>query len=256
METHSDDPKKLWNVMKSIYGESNKSALKCEKFSDTIETDPQVVSDKLNQYFIHSIVSLQGSMPIVDKHLTFMLTSTCEIFSFEKLTYEMVNMYCQQIKSKYYHDNMTGKLINDAVASSALLLSLTNLINSSLMSGVVPESFKCSTITSVQKVQNSNNASNLRPINMLSVLGQLLERVVKDQLVNHFESNKIFASEQSGFRRNHSCETAISYVLPERKDALNSNSIVVSVFLDLKRAFETINRELLIEKLRLYRCDE
>ena len=96
----------------------------------------------------------------------------------------------------------------------------------------------------------------MRPINTLCVIGQLIERVVKDQLIEHFEINNLFAPQQSGFRRFHSCETSINYVLTDWKEALDKSLITIAVFIDLKRAFETVDRTLLLQKLHLYGCDE
>jgi hypothetical protein len=75
---------------------------------------------------------------------------------------------------------------------------------------------------------------------------------VKEQLVKYLEENKILASQQSGFRASHSCKTALNLVLSSWKDSIQNNKIIVSVFLDLKRAFETIDRDALFKKLELY----
>ena len=79
---------------------------------------------------------------------------------------------------------------------------------------------------------------------------------MKDQLIEHFELNNLFASQQSGFRRFHSCETSITKVLTDWKDGMDKGLVTVAVFIDLKRAFETVDRTLLLQKLHLYGCDE
>jgi hypothetical protein len=82
------------------------------------------------------------------------------------------------------------------------------------------------------------------------VYEKLLEIVVKEQITLHCNVNNLIASEQSGFRNDHSCETAIIGICDKWFSEIENKNIVVAVFLDLKRAFETIDRQILIEKLQ------
>ena len=192
----------------------------------------------------------------MNEDIRYYVPSTSSQFSFAQVTYNTVQYYACEMKKKYYHDNITGKVIVDAMNNADFLISLTSLINESLSNGIVPDYFKVSTVTPIQKVKGSLYVNDLRPINTLCVIGQILERVVKDQLIEHFETNGLFASQQSGFRKLHSCETSITNVITDWKDAIDKNLVTVAVFIDLKRAFETIDRMLLLDKLRLYGCDE
>lgn len=96
------------------------------------------------------------------------------------------------------------------------------------------------------------NASEFRPINMLPLYEKVLELTVKEQLLNYLNVNKLLAAEQSGYRKNHSCETALNLVISKWKKQLESRKKIFAVFLDLKRAFETISREKLIAVLKQY----
>lgn len=72
---------------------------------------------------------------------------------------------------------------------------------------------------------------------------------MKNQLQYYVETNNLLIKEQSGFRAKHSCETALNLVLSQWKEDLNCHLNVVAVFIDLKRAFETIDRDRMLEKL-------
>lgn len=85
---------------------------------------------------------------------------------------------------------------------------------------------------------------------MLSTLEKLLETIVKDQLIEYMEKNDLLTKWQSGYRKRHSCETALNLVISNWKKLLDKNLCVIAVFLDMKRAFETIDRKRLLEKLR------
>lgn len=73
--------------------------------------------------------------------------------------------------------------------------------------------------------------------------------MIKEQLENYIETKDILIDEQSGFRRNHSCESALNLVIIRLKEQIEGGNIIVAILLDLKRAFETIDRQRLIKKL-------
>jgi len=123
--------------------------------------------------------------------------------------------------------------------------TLLNIVNSSLESGIVPMSLKISTIIPVRKVDKTIKAEEYRPINMLSAFEKILEKTVYLQIIEYVKETKILNDFQSGFRENFSCESALQFVLNEWREANDRGSMVGVVFLDLKRAFETVDRELL-----------
>lgn len=129
---------------------------------------------------------------------------------------------------------------------------LLDLINISLKSGKFPESWKVATVVPVEKIKNSKLCDEYRPINTLPIYEKVLELTVKDQLLNYIEGNNILIRQQSGFRSAHSCETALQFLISDWKKAIQSGFFVGIVFLDFKRAFETINRGLLLLKLHKY----
>jgi hypothetical protein len=129
-----------------------------------------------------------------------------------------------------------------------------DLINCSLTYGKFPEEWKTSVIIPVQKVSKAKKCEEFRPTNTVPVYEKLLEIVVKEQITLHCNVNNLIANEQLGFRNDHSCETAIISICDKWFSEIENKNIVVAVFLDLKRAFETIDHQILIEKLQ-YQCN-
>ncbi|XP_076291043.1 uncharacterized protein LOC143214194 [Lasioglossum baleicum] len=126
------------------------------------------------------------------------------------------------------------------------------VINESLRTGQCPDGWKTSTIIPIPKVNKPKKASEYRPINMLPIYEKVLELVVKEQIEMYLERNDIITEYQAGFRKEHSCETALQMLLDDWKLEVSEGKMVGVIFLDLKRAFETVNRERLIGKLEQY----
>lgn len=127
-----------------------------------------------------------------------------------------------------------------------------NIINKSFETGFFPKSWKEATIIPIQKKTGTRKCDEFRPINTLPSYEKLLECEVKDQLQKYIDCNEILAVEQSGFRKLHSCETALNLVISDWKYLRDDGNTTIVVFLDLKRAFETLDRERLINKLQAY----
>jgi hypothetical protein len=128
----------------------------------------------------------------------------------------------------------------------------TKLMNELLLSGDFPDTYKVSTVVPIEKINKTIKCEEFRPINMLLIEEKILEHIVKDQLLTFVEENDILCSEQSGFRNSYSCETALNVVINHFKEQLQQKNISVVTFLDLKRAFETIDRKILLRKLEQY----
>ena len=88
------------------------------------------------------------------------------------------------------------------------------------------------------------------------MLSKPLEKHVHNHLLNHLERNKLLSPTQSGFRPKHSCQTALTKMCENWLSAINNSEMVGAVFLDFKKAFDTVNHSILINKLELYTGDE
>jgi hypothetical protein len=102
----------------------------------------------------------------------------------------------------------------------------------------------------IPKVQNTKKCEEFRPINKLPMYEKILENIVKDQFMHFLKENCILINEQSDFRENHSCESSLNLVLTSWKEDIQNNKIIVGVFLNLKRAFETLERAILLKLMQ------
>jgi len=130
---------------------------------------------------------------------------------------------------------------------------LTHVFNRSLATGNVPACFKDSFVTPRLKKSGLDEASpsSYRPISNLTVISKLFERLVARQFVAYLEDNNLLPTTQSGYRRGHSTETATIRVLSDLLDAVDRGDTAILVLLDLSAAFDTVDHEILLKRLRV-----
>jgi hypothetical protein len=254
LSNFSDNPKKMWKILKSLYSDDHEKIIDTIKFDDGVETEPNVIAERLNDYFIRSVINLAEKIPKIDCDVSERINVNC-CFSFKMISVNELRFFVKQVEKKSFINNINGRVLNDAMCHNSFAQCFCDIINYSFMSATFPDSLKTSIIVPLQKVKNTINYDELRPINRLKVEENIIERVVKCQTVDSFEQNNLFICEQSGFRKKHSCETALNSVIYEWRNSLESRFNVIAVFIDLKRAFETIDRNFLLSKLHCYGLD-
>ena len=132
-----------------------------------------------------------------------------------------------------------------------LLPLLTDIVNSSLSTGVFPKGAHTAIIKPLLKLStlDKNELKSYRPVSNLTFVGKLIEKVACNQLNQHMESNSLLDPFQSAYRPKHSVETALVRVKNDIMFALNSDRVVLMVLLDLSAAFDTIDHDMFVSRL-------
>ena len=119
----------------------------------------------------------------------------------------------------------------------------------SRLTETVPSGFKKAKIIPIFKKGSRLEPGNYRPISLLSALSKILERAVNSQLMDYLSSRNILYENQSGFRNKYSTETCLINLTDSIKGEIKKGNMVGMVLIDLKKAFDTVDGEILLQKL-------
>ena len=135
---------------------------------------------------------------------------------------------------------------------SEILGPLTITINQSLVTGIFPNKLKIAKVTLIFKKGGPTVIENCRPISLLPALSKVFERVIYSQINNYFVSNNLYYECKYGFRKNHSTELAVLNVVYSIINRMELGLTLITVYLDLSKAFDTLDHSILINKLKYH----
>ena len=127
---------------------------------------------------------------------------------------------------------------------------LTDIFNSSLESGQVPEDWRVANVTPLFKKGSREELGNYRPVSLTSVVRKVLETLIEDQMRNHFNKYKLIKSSQHGFTKGSSCRTNLLEFYETVSDWVDEGKAVDIVHLDFKKSFDEVLRRRLLAKVR------
>ena len=129
---------------------------------------------------------------------------------------------------------------------------LTSVFNACLREERWPASFKLARVVPIPKKGNQNTINNYRPISLLPAVSKVLEKIVHKKMQEHMEARNLLSESQFGFRPGRSTQQAILKAVAEIQSKLHDKNSVAVGLLDISRAFDTVNVEILLKKLEHY----
>ena len=147
-------------------------------------------------------------------------------------------------------DRIPVGLVKDS--SEFIALPLTLIYNASLVTGAFPNIWKVARVTPIFKSGARGDMNNYSPISVLSIFARILEKIVHDQLIDYLKEKRTLKKNQHAFRKLHSTNTSLVKSTDEWLNNIDSQKVNMTMFLDLKKAFDTVNHKILLEKLFRY----
>ena len=261
--SHKNDMKKTWKTIdETLNRRKNKSKFPSEFIVNNRSiADQKEIADQFNIFFSNIGSTLSDSIEIADSTLDFtdyLNNPTEHHFNFNTITESETLSIINKLKNKNSSgkDEISNKLlksIKDEIAKP-----LTIIINQSLKTGVFPDALKIAKVKPLYKKGDNFCLNNYRPISLLPTISKIFERVMFTQLYSYLNANNLLSEQQYGFRSQHSTELAcvklVDYITTEM-DNIKKIKTPTAIFLDLSKAFDTLNFNILLNKLQYYGID-
>ena len=257
----------IWKEVKIVLKPNrfSQNPLKIEE-NGIVTEDPLEVAEKFNAFFKDKIVKLSKAITKNDNFdaldkLRAKMESLKESkgklprFTLKTVTTQEVMNIIKKLKKKTScgFDNISSELIK--LSGEAIIEPLTYIINSSIVSGKVPNVWKEAKVAPLLKKGVSTLKANYRPVALLCVCGMILERVVGIQVEKYFEDNGFFGSFQFGFRAKKSTVSELLSLFEDLLDAKEAGKEIALLLYDLSSAFDTVEMKVLLDKLKCYGFD-
>lgn len=256
LEKNKNNTKSTWKVLNELI-KNKKSVKEYPSYfysqNDTIMQENKPIANQFNEHFVkvgESLAKSIASPPNTSQERVRNVISE--------------SMFVQETTEKELHDivsHFKGKRSSDWNGFDMSLIKniidcivkpLKYICNLSLMTGQFPTKMKVAKVIPLFKSGDKHTFSNYRPISLLPQLSKILEKVFANRLTDFILKHKILCEQQYGFRTNRTTSLALMDFVEQVSNAIDLKQYTIGVFLDLQKAFDTIDHTILLSKLQGY----
>lgn len=249
--------KETWKVVNTLLGENNRREPVKKMRATNGETllNENLIANELNNHFI-SIYSAKNTKKLnINDYNSYKMLFDKPIHHYHSMFFtpitnleiEGIVLSMKSRKSPGY-DNIRIELIKNVIKS--ISSTLAHIYNLSLETGVYPKKLKNAIVVPIFKSGDKENPNNYRPIALLSVFAKILEKVVRIRLVSFLTKHSFFSKNQFGFQKGLSTEDAMLKFISEIYNGINNNKKCAGLYLDIRKAYDTVNHDILLGKLQ------
>ena len=255
-----DSPAHTWSTAKSFMNWNSTGGPPHQlNIGGKLITKASIIAKEMNQFFLDKVKIIRDGIRFLPNSFSkckeIMENKNCKL-SLKHVTVDKVNKLLKSLKNS--KSTAIDELDNFCVKVAADIIDkpLHHIITLSILKNKFPRSWKFSKVIPLHKKLCKLERKNYRPVSILSPLSKILEKVVYEQLYDYLSRNKIFHPNLHGYRQNRSTQTALLTMYDRWVKAAVAGQVSGAVLLDLSAAFDLVDPDLLVTKLRIYGLDE
>ena len=256
IEENKHDRKKTWKLINELRGKCKRPVKPSFIIDNKKITDRRVIANEFNKYF-NSIASnlndqisessLAGSeFKSFEDYL--MPSNSNSIFLNDCTHLEIMKIVSELDNGK--SSDIPIRVIKKTAHITSHILAFH--FNNFMMNGIFPDILKVGKVTPIFKKGNAEEIGNYRPVSTLPIFGKIFEKIIYSRIYNFALTYNILDQNQFGFRKSHSTSHAVNYSIKVIQESTKKKNHVLGIFIDLSKAFDTIDHETLLTKLDRY----
>ena len=252
---HQNDIKKTWEGLRKLLNmkKSVRFSISQLNVNGVIVDDPAMIAEKLNKFFVNVGPETEKKVPKVpnaspEKYLK--NRNQFELIIAHISEEEILNIINALPNKSSGPTSIPLRLLQDA--SDIIITPLCHIINLSLSTGIFPDILKITKVVAIHKGGSTQELNNFRPISLLSIFDKIIEKLIHKRVYEFFEDHNILYELQFGFRKKMSTGHSLVEITEEIKESIDNGKFGCGIFIDLKKAFDTVNHQILLTKLEHY----
>lgn len=252
------DSKKTWRILNQIRGKSKREMKPQFIIDDKRISERRFIANSFNKFFTTLASKMNDKVTKENKESestksrnfqNYMPKNNTNSIFFSDCSYEEVNKIIKELQNGKASDiPLTVIKKSSAIITPHLVKHFNYLIKE----GIFPDILKVAKVSPIFKKGNEELLENYRPVSILPIFGKIFEKIIYSRLYSFFVSQGLLHEKQFGFRAGHSTSHALNLSVELIQKALSDKNHVVGVFIDLSKAFDTLDHDILLDKLRSY----
>ena len=254
---HRENTRKLWQTINQVIKKKNNKTEVIEALiiENLQVTNGSQIVNEFGKYYSTIGKKLAQGMPrprrTISSYLSAVENNQKSIF-LTPVTEVEIHKIISKLLPKHSSglDNINNKILKEL--GDLIIYPLTKICNNSLCKGVFPMAMKQAKVVPLYKSKSRERTTNYRPISLLLTLSKIVEKLMYSRVYKFLcSTNQLYVS-QYGFRKQHSCEHAVGELVARITKGMETGKFTAGIFLDLSKAFDTLEHDVIYAKLEKY----